>query len=228
MLYSNIITLKKLAYNQVNIVVFLSRIHYTTNEVKKMSKELEIEFKNMLTKDDYQRLVDKYFPNTPAFSQTNCYFDTPDKLLKEKHMGLRLRKRVGHHECTLKIPTDNQHTYQEITDTLTSEQINTLIEQKKIYLDGEVANALNSHHIPLNQLQMIGQITTYRRETQLNDDCLLVLDETHFGKVIDFELEMEVRNSKQGELFFNRFLIEEGIKKHSASKKIVRMIKYLD
>lgn len=191
-----------------------------------MSKELEIEFKNMLTKIEFEQLIMKYFPTTPAFSQTNCYFDTPNTQLKELSMGLRLRKRVGKNECTLKIPTKNEHAYQEITDNLTEEQITHLIKEKRIYAQGEVARYLESINVPINELNMIGSLTTNRREKKLNNNTLLVVDENYFDKMIDFELEMEVTVSSQGEQFFNDFLIKEEIKRRPASKKIARMIKY--
>ncbi|UUV98804.1 CYTH domain-containing protein [Vagococcus luciliae] len=191
-----------------------------------MSKELEIEFKNMLTKIEFEQLITKYFPTTPAFSQTNCYFDTPNTQLKKLSMGLRLRKRSGKHECTLKVPTENTHAYQEITDNLTEEQITHLIKEKRIYAQGEVARYLESINIPINELNMIGSLTTNRREKKLNNNTLLVVDESYFDKMIDFELEMEVTNSSQGEQFFNDFLIKEEIKRRPASKKIARMIEY--
>ncbi|MCI0130778.1 MULTISPECIES: CYTH domain-containing protein [Enterococcaceae] len=191
-----------------------------------MSKELEIEFKNMLTKIEFEQLIMKYFPTTPAFSQTNCYFDTPNTQLKELSMGLRLRKRVGKNECTLKIPTKNEHAYQEITDNLTEEQITHLIKEKRIYAQGEVARYLESINVPINELNMIGSLTTNRREKKLNNNTLLVVDENYFDKMIDFELEMEVTVSSQGEQFFNDFLIKEEIKRRPASKKIARMIEY--
>ncbi|MGX6969909.1 CYTH domain-containing protein [Vagococcus bubulae] len=191
-----------------------------------MSKELEIEFKNMLTKTEFEQLITKYFPTTLAFSQTNCYFDTPSQQLKEQGMGLRLRKRFGKNECTLKVPTKNSHTYQEITDDLTEEQMTALIMEKQIYTHGEVARFLKSINIPINDLNLIGSLTTNRREKKLNNNVLLVLDESHFGDVVDFELEMEVSDSLQGESFFNDFLIKEGIKRRPASKKIARMIEY--
>ncbi|MGY3704497.1 hypothetical protein BW731_03400 [Vagococcus martis] len=191
-----------------------------------MAKEIEIEFKNMLTKDEFQQLLTTYFPDTPAFSQTNCYFDTPDNTLKEKSMGLRLRKRQGKNECTLKVPTSNTNAYQEITDSLTEKEINTLIKEERVPLGRDVANYLESIGVAVTDLKKIGFLTTYRREKKLNNECLLVLDESHFGKTVDYELEMEVTESKKGELFFNDFLIKENIKRHPASKKIARMIEY--
>ncbi|MGX4685449.1 CYTH domain-containing protein [Vagococcus sp. JNUCC 83] len=192
-----------------------------------MSKELEIEFKNMLTQEEFQLLVDKYFLNTPAFSQTNCYFDTSKNELKEKSMGLRLRKRDGKNECTLKIPTADEHTYQEVTDNLTNHQMEQLIKNRQIFKDGDVGLTLQQLGISIENLHIIGALTTYRREKRINNTTLLVLDESHFGQTTDFELEMEVQHSDKGEMFFNDFLIKEGIKRRPASKKIARMIKYL-
>ena len=75
-----------------------------------MTKELEIEFKNMLTKEEYMRLLKDFsaFHNWPK-TQHNHYFDTPDFQLKHKLGALRIRNKQGRFECTLKIPAPVGH-----------------------------------------------------------------------------------------------------------------------
>lgn len=54
-------------------------------------KEQEIEFKNLLSKDEYAKLI-QHFKSVPKkqITQTNIYLDTPDFKLKEKNVGYAL------------------------------------------------------------------------------------------------------------------------------------------
>ena len=68
-----------------------------------MQSEREIEFKNLLTKLEFQSLVGALgLTSTDFQSQTNYYFDTPDNYFKEKKMGFRLRVLPNRNELTLK------------------------------------------------------------------------------------------------------------------------------
>ncbi|MFR7880409.1 MAG: CYTH domain-containing protein [Christensenellales bacterium] len=55
-----------------------------------MSKELEIEFKTLLTKDEYIKLCEK-FKDCKRNLQINYYFDTSRFTLKASDIGLRVR-----------------------------------------------------------------------------------------------------------------------------------------
>ena len=57
-----------------------------------MSQQMEIEFKNLLTKEEYTRLL-TYFNIGPEqiVHQENHYFDTPNYDLKNAASGLRIR-----------------------------------------------------------------------------------------------------------------------------------------
>lgn len=65
-----------------------------------MVKELEVEFKTLLSKGEYTRLS-KLFVDKPSNLQINYYFDTPRFTLKASDIGLRVRKREKY-ELTLK------------------------------------------------------------------------------------------------------------------------------
>lgn len=72
-----------------------------------MSKEIEIEFKSMLTPDEYIELLRYYNVTDEQFvMQTNLYFDTADFQLKHLGMGLRIRRFTSKAEATLKIPQE--------------------------------------------------------------------------------------------------------------------------
>ena len=75
-----------------------------------MEQNFEIEFKNLLTKDEYLELLTKEFPEDSsqrkkkAIHQTNYYFDTSNKDLKKQNSALRVRITDSTNEMTLKVP----------------------------------------------------------------------------------------------------------------------------
>ena len=64
---------------------------------------LEIEYKTLLTKDEYNRLAMLFSHVTPV-TQTNYYIDTPQSDMRSKKLSLRIRTLPTHGELTLKIP----------------------------------------------------------------------------------------------------------------------------
>ena len=53
-----------------------------------MSEMLEIEYKSMLTQQEYNQLIQYYQLKSEDFTvQTNIYFDTPDGQLAQKIVG---------------------------------------------------------------------------------------------------------------------------------------------
>lgn len=192
-----------------------------------MSKEMEIEFKNMLNKEEYDSLLAEYqLSESSLKTQTNIYFDTPDFKLKAKKMGLRIRLSNSTTEFTLKTPTSNQHTLLEVTDYLSSFTSElSLVEQISLETS-EVAEYLIHEGIQLSSLQPIGQLTTTRGEVSLQSNVLLVLDKSlYYGKT-DYELEMEVTDVKEGALIFKDILKKHHIPVRQADKKIARMLAY--
>src|SRR5690606_35990657 len=84
----------------------------------RMSQEIEIEFKNILTKDEYEKLLKEFnIEQQMIIRQTNHYFDTPDWHLRKLSSGLRIRETKSKTVCTLKEKT-SQNTHLETTDVL--------------------------------------------------------------------------------------------------------------
>ncbi|MDT2829932.1 CYTH domain-containing protein [Vagococcus carniphilus] len=192
-----------------------------------MSKEMEIEFKNLLNKDEYDNLLAEYqLSESSLKTQTNIYFDTPDFKLKAKKMGLRIRLSNSTTEFTLKTPTSNQHTLLEVTDYLSSFTSELSLVEQVALETSEVAEYLIHEGIQLSSLQSIGKLTTTRGEVSLQSNVLLVLDKSlYYGKT-DYELEMEVADAKEGALIFKDILKKHHIPVRQADKKIARMLAY--
>lgn len=186
-----------------------------------MTKELEIEFKNMLTKTEYSRLLKEFadFHDGPI-TQHNHYFDTADFQLKEQRSALRIRNKNGRFECTLKTPAAVGHY--EITDQLTKEQARRMLELQT-FEAVEVADALHKLAVPVAELNKIGTLTTHRVEFDYLEG-LLVFDHSEYNGLEDFELEYEVADEKSGEKRFLNFLQQQDIPERPATKKIARFM----
>lgn len=188
-----------------------------------MAQQIEIEYKTLLTKDDYEKIFDYYQLKNHSFTQqTNVYFDTPDQQLKKRRWGLRIRRYESTGELTLKCPTD-QMGLLEITDDLSIETTRLLIEEQRILATGEVAQQLQQQAIVLDELRPLAELTTKRYELDLPIG-LLALDHSWYNKQEDYELELEVQDETQGKVDFFQLLEKLNIPYQKAENKIVRAL----
>ncbi|WP_339261612.1 CYTH domain-containing protein [Lysinibacillus sp. FSL K6-3209] len=190
-----------------------------------MAQQLEIEFKNILTKQQYEQLLEKFqIQKNAIHRQTNHYFDTPTNAIRNLQSGLRIRMINNYYECTLKEKTSN-HTHLETTDELTAAQAEKMLAGQGFYAP-EVAKRLASHNIALKQLAVFGSLTTDRVEIPYKDG-LLVFDHSFYLQCDDYEVEYESKDEIKGKAIFDEFLQQYDIKKQIAEKKIARFMKAL-
>jgi uncharacterized protein YjbK len=183
-----------------------------------LSKELEIEFKNMLTKEEYVKLLADT-KKTPI-SQTNHYFDTADFQLRRHKAALRIRQIEDHYVCTLKTPAPVGNY--ETTDNLTSLQAGHILEGQQFDAP-EVRAELERLNVSPAALKLIGSLTTYRAEIEYAGG-LLVLDHSQYCGIEDYELEYEVTDEVIGKEAFFTLLKERAIPIRPADKKIARFM----
>ncbi|WP_323702869.1 CYTH domain-containing protein [Mammaliicoccus sp. Dog046] len=183
-----------------------------------MAEELEIEFKNILTPLQYKKIKQTYFNDNQPFKQTNYYIDTPNHDIISKKMALRIRKKAEHYEMTLKVPqTVGLLEYNEVVDELPSED--RFLHRNE--LPPQIVQVLSEHHIEIENLRLLGELTTYRLEKQL-DSGLLVLDHSLYLGIEDYELEFEVTDYEQGEIAFEQLLTDLQIDKQTPDNKVKR------
>ncbi|MBT2581741.1 CYTH domain-containing protein [Planococcus sp. ISL-109] len=183
-----------------------------------MSKELEIEFKNMLTKEEYTKLLAET-KKTPI-SQTNHYFDSADFQLRSQKAALRIRQTGGRFECTLKTPAPAGNY--ETTDNLTSGQAEDILKGNRFDAP-EVRTELERMNVSPAELKLIGSLTTHRAEIDYAGG-LLVLDHSEYCGIEDYEMEYEVTDETSGKSIFLNFLEEKSIPVRPADKKIARFM----
>lgn len=191
-----------------------------------MSQEIEIEFKNILTKEQYFDLLKKFhITDNMIVRQTNHYFDTPEGHLKQLKSGLRIRETKNRTVCTLKEKT-SKNVHLETTDIVTKEEAECMLTDGTI-LAPNVKEKLLQLNVPIERLKVFGSLTTDRVELPYKGGTL-VFDHSFYLNCNDYEVEYETSNEKIGTEIFQQFLYEYGIEKLVADKKIARFMKALN
>ncbi|WP_214695493.1 CYTH domain-containing protein [Exiguobacterium sp. s160] len=184
-----------------------------------MTQEVEIEFKSMLTKDEYEKLIQVYKLEDQVRWQANDYFDTPSFQLKKQGAALRIREKKHGQVLTLKQP--NEVGLLETHAAITEEEAEDLFKYGIIH-DDQMKQALAPFQLNA-ALEHLGRLETNRAEHQ-TEDGLLVLDESHYLETTDYEIEFEVTNEEAGKRAFERLLAEHGLPYRPAKNKIVRFM----
>ncbi|MGN7477101.1 CYTH domain-containing protein [Solibacillus silvestris] len=191
-----------------------------------MTQHIEIEFKNMLTKTQYEQLL-QAFSIRPGqiIRQVNHYFDTPEHHLKNRQSALRIREFDKLIECTLKEKT-SEHQHLETTDRLTREEADRMLAGGAIP-EYSVGERLALFDIPMNELHCYGTLTTDRVEVPY-EGGLLVFDHSFYLQCDDYEVEYETNDETIGKNTFSAFLAQYAIEPQTAQKKIVRFMMALN
>ena len=188
-----------------------------------MSKEIEIEFKSMLTQNDYEKLLRYYNVTNKQFViQTNLYFDTTDFQLKQRGMGLRIRYFSDTAEATLKIP--QTVGLLEVTDRLSLDEVEQAINKDQFTpYATEILGQLRTFNISLSDLHLIGKLITKRAEFTIPEGKL-ALDESWYSDYHDFELELEVPDYNFNEGDFKQLLNKFELPYRKTKNKIDRAV----
>lgn len=187
-----------------------------------MGENLEIEFKTLLSMEEFLHAIDYFqLKEDHFFTQINYYFDSTDFQLKKRHIGLRVRILSDNAEITLKIP--EKVGLLEINDALSIEEAYHFVDYDTLPDSGNVFNKLTTLGINKDDLHLIGSLKTKRAEKKLPQGTL-ALDESWYNEQHDFELELEVRDVLNGKKNFLSLLDTLNIKLSLAPSKIQRMM----
>ena len=184
-----------------------------------MAQEIEIEFKNLVTQDEFSQLISHFHINDEDFtSQDNHYFDTPDYQLKDNQSALRIRHKSGTYTLTLKTPL--KEDLLETNQQLSKQEADSLLSGG-VFPEGEVKSAIHSLNISTQSLQYFGTLTTSRAEIDYKEG-LLVFDKSSYLQRQDYELEYEVKERQSGEKIFRSLLEQLNIPLRKTDNKIKR------
>src|SRR5699024_1342184 len=192
-------------------------------EASYMSQEIEIEYKNLLTKQEFDYLLGHFpFPQNSQ-KQTNFYFETENFSLKENGAALRIREKDGHYRLTLKEP--HPDGLLETHDPLTEAEAMNWLQGNNVAKEN-TKKQLKNMQIETKNLNYYGSLTTERRELEYNQ-VLLVLDYSRYNGQADYELELEAPSEAIGSEMFNGVLADYHIPKRTTPNKIKRFFSSL-
>jgi|SRR5690625_359228 len=188
-----------------------------------MSQEIEIEYKNLLTKDEFNSLLSNLSFPRKGQVQINYYFETADLALRNKLSALRIREKNGSYQLTLKEP--HPEGLLETHDLLTEKEAfswlhGNIIEKK------HVIKQLKNLDIPYENLLYFGKLTTERREMSY-ENVLIVLDKSTYNGLTDYEFELEAPCKNIGKRIFNELLQKNNIILKKTPNKIERFFSTL-
>jgi uncharacterized protein YjbK len=184
-----------------------------------MSETIEIEFKNLLTKVEYENLLQTFnVKEKDVVMQSNHYFDTPEFDLKNLGSALRIREKRNNLELTLKQPV--AVGLLETTQHLSVNEFQAAI-QLQIFPKGIVQERLEQLKIAFNKIVYFGSLTTKRAEFPYKVG-LLVLDHSFYLKKEDYEIEYEVEDFQRGQLAFKELIEQYHIPLRITPNKIAR------
>lgn len=195
-----------------------------------LEQNFEIEFKNLLTKDEYLNILTKEFPEASnkeddcVIYQSNYYFDTKNQDLKKQHSALRVRVTDSYNEMTLKVP--HEGFLMETNLHLSDNDVSEIIKDQQIVLSTFISSDSN-FPFPKNitndsTLDLFNSFQTKRFEKHVKNH-LIVLDQTTFQNgMTDYELEVESTDEIEGKQFFDSILKEYAIPTRESSPKIRR------
>jgi len=150
------------------------------------NNNIEIESKVLLSKKDYEKVLEKVPFGPQVKVQDNYYLDTPDRQLKKYGMMLRLRKRDGY-KLTLKAPL--AEGLLEKNQMLSQQEASDLITHD-ILPEGDIKVFLENLHFDPASMKVLAELTTHRREGVYGGNPVNVSENTYSGKT-DYELEVD-------------------------------------
>lgn len=180
-----------------------------------MQKSTEVEFKTLLTKQEYDRLMEKFKGNRTDL-QTNHYFDTPRFSLKALDASLRVRERDSL-ELTLK--KKKGYALQEFTLPI-DEDIFKAIKETGIVPESELKQEL-SQIIGEQKLNNFLSLSTLRMFFPYKKGILFI-DKSQYLGLTDYELEYESKSYFEGKKEFIELMSELQIQYKKSDRKVKR------
>lgn len=190
-----------------------------------MSQEIEMESKNLLSKDEYERLLNFFqVEENQSKQQINYYFETNDLKLKANGAALRIREKNSNWMLTLKEPY--QEGLIETHQTLTEKEAKHWIAGSPTSAP-DIEKRLQLFDISCSELKFGGKLKTNRIELPY-EGGLVVLDYSEYNGQFDYELEIEADTMKQSEAIMQKLLNKLDIKQKPTPNKIERFYQTLN
>lgn len=159
------------------------------------SNNIEIEAKVLLSKKDYQKLLENLPFGEKVKIQKNYFLDSTDRVMKKYGMTMRLRQREGQNKLTMKAPL--AEGLLDKSQALSESEAESLI-QNNLFPRGDIQDFLDILHIDVSKFRILAELTTERRECSY-DGFEINISKNIYSDSVDYELECDsdsVNNSQ--------------------------------
>lgn len=167
-----------------------------------MNKNIEKEFKVLVTKQQFDFLL-KSYPSVVFKKQVNTYYDTADRKIEKLRGAMRIREKDDF-IFTLKIPNN---------EDLLEYECNVEKNDVTALDNSDIKDLLAGYNID-GPFFVLTTLKTHRAvyETEFAELCF---DISTYNGVTDYELEYEYKKDHDGNLVFQTILDKIGIVYHS-------------
>ena len=183
-----------------------------------MAQEIEIEYKTLLTKHNYETLLQTFFSKVDPIVQINYYFETKNFALKKHRSALRIREKNDAYTLTLKEP--HPEGILETHDSLSIDELQQWTQNNAVSKPN-ISKQLAAIGISENDLIYYGALKTTRHSFR-QADIIYVLDKSMYNGVTDYELEIEAPTKQRGKEALRGLLEKFQITKQQSITKIKR------
>ena len=178
-----------------------------------MNKNIEKEFKILVSQKSFENLCKLYEPLT-FIKQVNHYYDTSDHQIEKKKGAMRIRSKNGQHIFTLKLHENNNLL--EFECEVENNNIQSLNQP-------DIMELLKTYGIegPFFETATL----TTNRAMVVDEYAELCFDENFYNDKHDYEIEYEFLQDHDGYTKFNKILNKVGLQYESNCKsKIARAL----
>lgn len=174
-----------------------------------MNTNKEIEFKTFITKEQYDSLINEFGLDNNIFMQTNHYFDTEDTKLMNEKTVLRIRQKGSNYKLTKKTRAN-----------VGADETHILLTKEKA--DEMLANGFNAEIIEIPYyVKKVAELSTFRASAPYKNGTIF-FDKSVYYDNVDYEIEYEVDDVKEGQIDFKDFLKSHNITYNESIRKSKR------
>lgn len=178
-----------------------------------MNKNIETEFKILVTKEQFNFLSELY-PDKKTFVQTNTYYDNEAKDIQNHKGAMRIREKNNKFIFTLKMHSN---------EGLLEFECETDKNDASVFEDEKIKELLDKYNF-YGPFYPTAKCTT-TRSLFLTGKADLCFDYNQFQSKEDYEIEYEQTVDHDGKSEFNKILAAIGLEfKENCKSKIARAL----
>ena len=154
-----------------------------------MATNIEIEAKVLITKEEYDKVVEKMSKFAIGeYDQVNYYIETKDLALKKLGVGLRIRKIDNKYCMTLKAPMSEGLL--EKNNTITEDEY-LKFKDHNIFPENDIYEFVEMLGFSPEIMSIVAELKTHRIETRYGKEQYeFSIDKNEYNGIVDYELEM--------------------------------------